>query len=339
MENDTTYRARRQTAFQKARKDMEINAPDRARQLSSELSATPLDYCHISSRASPKPETHPALDEGVVRIYTNDLEVKRYSAKRGGARRGEIVGFSDGSRGRFLKKLNRLHWPEGICYFLGLTFPDDFPSPQEAKRCFRALLKRIQREWPEFEDMWREEFKRRKSGAHAGQIAPHFHMFAWGISAELDDFIAWLRNAWTEIAGAADPVNHHEHGCDVKPVNDRKHAAWYISKYMSKSENDEQIKGGRAWGHSSGLDFSPLQVIRMTQAKLAALRLLIEALLLQRGSSFWYKLMQYPMWLGYHVYGIAETEVRALLEEAEQMARLLQGQSILGLKLEGVWRE
>lgn len=315
MDNHTSHLARAQAALKSVEKDMAIIAPKRLEELRRKLSPDHLDYSNISFRRIEKSPSRRAI----VTIYENDLVVKVPGARfLRATKRGVIKGFSDNSRGRMLKTLNRLRWPTGKAYFLGLTFPDEFPDFKTAKKMFQALLKRIKREFPQFEHIWREEFKRRKMGQNAGKIAPHFHVFAFGITENEREFYEWLRVNWTEIAGAADVENHLEHGCKVRTINERKQAVYYISKYMSKSENDEEIEGGRHWGNSKGLDFSPLQETVVSRGIAALLKQAALDKLQQEQSAYYVNLLLQPMGQGWHVYGWEVAEVLALLEWAIQ---------------------
>jgi hypothetical protein len=42
-------------------------------------------------------------------------------------------------------------------------------------------LARIRRRWPKASGIWRLEFKERESGAHLGEVAPHFHLLLWEV--------------------------------------------------------------------------------------------------------------------------------------------------------------
>lgn len=276
----------------------------------------PLGYSHISDRMGKKPDCYPEIGTGVVTIFENDIQIARPGAPlRGGGLRGVIRTFSDGSRGRMQKYLNRLHWPKSQCYFVTFTYPDDFPDFETATRQFEIFLKRLARAFPEVAGVWRKELKRRKSGKNEGKIAPHYHTFLWGLGDDIDNIRSWCAENWTEIAGQADPVNHLEHGCEVLPVVNRKQAIYYITKYMTKSENDAALPAGRMWGHFGSLDTSPLQVLRMGQMQLAVLRALVLEWLLRAFMPFWGRLRNYPEHAGFHVYGIPVTEVERMIQQ------------------------
>lgn len=286
-----------------------------------------LGDCHISGRSKKIPDTYPEIGTGVLASYENTLEVRKVGGQqRGGGLRGKIVGWSDGSRGRFIRWLNRVRWPSGKCYFVTLTFPDEFPSPKESKRLLRVLLKRIGRQYPLLAEAWRQELKRRKSGVNEGKIASHFHLFMWGITDGLTNFWSWLRDNWTEITGCS-----WEYGAHVREVNERKQACNYVMKYMEKSDDGGQTEAGRIWGHSANLDASPLWVIRLTRVQLAFLRKLViawawaECQAIPSLIRFVGRLEYFSNWMGYSVYGMGETLAVSMLERVLSVTSVIGG--------------
>jgi hypothetical protein len=66
--------------------------------------------------------------------------------------------------------------------FVTLTYPDNFPAYREDyKGHLEAFCDRIQRRWPAAAIIWKLEFKARKSGKNKGKIAPHYHLFLFGV--------------------------------------------------------------------------------------------------------------------------------------------------------------
>lgn len=95
--------------------------------------------------------------------------------------RGEVTEFTDPARRRMLDFLAKIN-TSLIPIFVTLTYPDDFPSLRtEFKNHLDLLGQRVRRRWPESFIVWKLEFKQRKSGANAGKMAPHYHLFIFGV--------------------------------------------------------------------------------------------------------------------------------------------------------------
>jgi len=103
------------------------------------------------------------------------------SRKREVPKRQAVKTFTAGSRGRFMEALGKVD-ASRVPWFATLTYPDHFPMyAPEFKGHLDTFCQRIMRRWPGASVMWKLEFKRRKSGRHVGQVAPHFHLFLWGV--------------------------------------------------------------------------------------------------------------------------------------------------------------
>lgn len=71
---------------------------------------------------------------------------------------------------------------EQLPLFCTFTYPDRYPNqPEVWKRDLKVMCQRMAREFPGFSGFWRLELKERQSGENVGQIAPHFHLLAWGV--------------------------------------------------------------------------------------------------------------------------------------------------------------
>ena len=189
-------------------------------------------------------------------IFENVIKFKRCGSRPLPTRgvRGDAVGFSASSRRRMISKLNELRWPDTSCHFVTLTYPDAFPGDWQAvKRDLSRIKKRMKRRYDGLGVFWRVELVPRQTGLNRGKIAPHFHLIIFGAPTGFEKI---LTEQWHAVAGAGDP-NHLIYGTDVKQVNDRRMAQWYISKYMSKDDSIELIKFGRIWGYYGRLDFAP----------------------------------------------------------------------------------
>lgn len=160
-----------------------------------------------------------------------------------GGKRGLVTGFSSGSRRRLIRKLARLDIK--TAKFLTLTYPLDYPHPQQAKNHHRALLERIRRRWPQASAIWRLEFQQRG--------APHFHYLFFNLP--------WLpfkvlRRWWAEI------IDHDQSEplfVRIEAVKSKRGVMYYASKYMSKTDGDADggsalfnyvtyLHAGRVWG-------------------------------------------------------------------------------------------
>lgn len=141
--------------------------------------------------------------------------------------RGEIHGFSTGSRRRLFELINRLAI-EGKAVFLTLSFGNDYPDAKTAKNALRAFLERIRRrcEGNEVSAIWRMEFQERG--------APHFHLIFFGLP-----FICktTIKNWWSEIIGVLDPFTR------IEMVHSHKKLVNYVSKYVAKLDKAEVLSG------------------------------------------------------------------------------------------------
>jgi hypothetical protein len=135
-----------------------------------------LSKSHIPSRL-------PA--SGLLEFYRGanlmKLKLRNPSLPSQPPKRGVVSCFTDSSRRRMLQlmaKLDRAVLP----YFVTLTYPDAFPLYRhDYKRHLETLALRIRRRWPQSSIVWKIEFKARKSGENAGKLAPHYHLFIYGV--------------------------------------------------------------------------------------------------------------------------------------------------------------
>lgn len=181
-----------------------------------------------------------------LRVFEHSVEVKvvQASGRRqatGAAVRGQVKQFSDRSRGRFVHFLNRLVWPSEKIWFCTLTYPDEFPRDKAVIDAdLDAFSKRIRRRFPGVGVVWRREWKPRKSGDSKGEIAPHYHFFAFNTGVDSCAFWDWARLAWVDIIFKHTDGKHYIpaliHGVDVREVEGRRQAIYYVSKYMTKSD-------------------------------------------------------------------------------------------------------
>lgn len=267
-----------------------------------------------------------------VHVFDNEVKIQTFGNlpnTRGD--RGEVRGFSRASRKRMISKLNRLRWPDVPCYFLTLTYPDQFQTDWKlVKHDLTLLKKRLLRRFPDAGVIWRVELKARKSGTNAGKIAPHFHCFLFtGVqrstvcrfdpkrgrfvrprgapprvsSVSLHSLRLWVASTWTDLVGMSDPVAHLLHGSDVKPITSRREAQYYITKYMSKDDHEDVLPFGRVWGCFGALDFTPHISYVLSLPQLEELRrLLLEYCQASRPKTAAF-LADHPLSLGFALFG------------------------------------
>lgn len=200
------------------------------------------------------------------------LYVQTFGAKEGPFRRsrGDISGFSVGSRIRLLRKFHRLECPDSPGYrsqvsFLTLTTREHL-HPRVIKRFAQKLFKRISRKYPRIAVVWRLEFQKRG--------APHLHCVVY--NAPWVDRL-WLVASWGEIVGQENPV------VDIRRVKSGRQLTMYVSKYVAKIGDDTLLdigtknavsRGrwdsmkeniGRIWGvwNSRCLPWAELEVTRI----------------------------------------------------------------------------
>lgn len=170
---------------------------------------------------------------------------QRQYRQAGGGVRGKIQSFSKSSRRRMMYRLAEVR-RDAIPLFVTLTYPDQFPrSGGEWSRDMQRLRMRIlRRGWAA---VWRREFKARKSGENAGEVAPHYHLLVWG--AEYQELRRWIPTAWWECCGCICD-DHLRAGTKVEMLRSWRGVMSYVSKYMAKVEEypPDLESVGRAWG-------------------------------------------------------------------------------------------
>jgi hypothetical protein len=159
--------------------------------------------------------------------------------------RGKITNFSKQSRRRILRLVASLKRQINPI-FCTLTYPDIYPEdPREWKKHLDTFFKRLLRKYPKALVIWRLERIERKSGENQGQIAPHFHLLAYGVPYEA--LRTWVPQAWYQVVGSQDP-KHLVAGTRVEQVHSVRGVLNYTAKYISKAENLELEGIGRIWG-------------------------------------------------------------------------------------------
>lgn len=188
-------------------------------------------------------------DGSVIRVKRGSHTTTEH---KGGGKRGAVTGFSAGSRRRLTFKLNTLKRGQ-LPIFVTLTFPENYPDVQEAKRLCRALLRKLRKEFPHIGLFWKLEPQTRG--------APHFHLLIWNYSEYI--LRRFIPKIWYEIAGQGDENHLLFHlGClprsqhCVQQVRSWNGVMYYVAKYFSKEIVENWDNPGRFWG-CSGKEYLP----------------------------------------------------------------------------------
>jgi hypothetical protein len=169
------------------------------------------------------------------------------------AKRGKIADFSPGARRRLREIVHAIDRDADIL-FLTLTWHEEMPSPEEAKRALDRFSKRFGRAFPGGSFIWKLEPQERG--------VPHFHLFVYNVSWVDPQAISRLWHDCTSEASS----QHRKSGVDVEWVRDDGKMLAYLAKYMSKVGSfdfgdDQQTWEwpGRFWGvrHRDNLPVVP----------------------------------------------------------------------------------
>lgn len=181
----------------------------------------------------------------VVKAHLN------YTRRRQPQVRGNIMGFSRGSRLRLLKAIARMDWTLiGPSLFVTLTYPDERSVRRMSQRTsdrsqfIRAVELHLGRH---VATIWRAEWKERRSGRNKGTMVSHVHLLLLGV-----EFIPWekIRAWWGRILGWNGPLHTY-----VEATWDGPGASLYVAKYCSKVDAPPSLvnasylnRVGRHWG-------------------------------------------------------------------------------------------
>lgn len=153
-----------------------------------EVSDLGLSKSHISSQVKGRRAAIAKSKRAWVEFYAG-ASLLRVTFEKGESQckpppRGKIKGFTEASRRRMMDLMATID-AKIIPFFVTLTYPDHFPAySAEFKRDLDTLGQRFLRRWPGCFIIWKLEFKARKSGANLGKIAPHYHLFVYGVPWE-----------------------------------------------------------------------------------------------------------------------------------------------------------
>jgi hypothetical protein len=145
----------------------------------------------------------------------------------------------------------------GRSIFLTLTYPGEFPPPEDCKTYkyhLRHFTQALRREMGvECSGFWKLEFQSRG--------AAHYHILVIGYAGELLALRQWVARRWFEIVGSGDD-RHLRAGTQCDAARGVAGAMSYLAKYVSKA--DQSLPGnfsGRYWGrfNAEALPVAPVE--------------------------------------------------------------------------------
>lgn len=171
------------------------------------------------------------------------------------------------------------------------------------------------------------EFETRKSGRNAGAVAPHFHMIVKGCGGPMNSIRNWFAAAWFDIVKSGD-VKHKLAGTSASRCESRKHATWYVAKYMGKVDQNpyyDRVTGakvptGRVWGTFGDLDMEPYIDVKVQRIRYPLIRSMLANAVRPASPKFADRLREEEY--GFTVYGVGwETDDRAMLLKLIQFCK------------------
>ena len=251
----------------------------------------------------------------------------------GGARK-PITQFSTKARKAMLSKLAKVRECSGG-WFLTLTYPDEFPrSARRWKRDIATMRKRLTRAYENLGGIWRLEFQDRKSGANAGEVAPHYHLLIFGLAGEKLELRKKISQMWYEVVGSHDP-KHLKAGTQVDSMSSRRHAFFYASKYAAKSDGQEKLPNGdcglpgRFWGTFGNLDTNPAMIARLTPQQFYELKRFAARWLKSKRRKYAKRLARLSRVVGFSCFGLGDRSGAAEIDiGSAAILKLLQALAV-----------
>ena len=250
---------------------------------------------------------------GMSKVCYPDVASSRYDITNNGGR-GAITGFSRKSRRRMMeammKKSNYIR-----PLFLTLTYTDEsighFPAARDYKRDIDCLNKRLQHEYPGGGHIWRVEFMTRKSGALTGYRVPHYHLIVDGVLDDIADLRKVFRDWWHEIITDGYCYSPSPR-VDVQTAKSKRHAMYYLSKYVAKETANNNIADGhqhnyfdgRHWAVSGNWQTTVVKTVKLTRQEFIDFRRLCCRWLKSRGSAYARGLAKSRSYQGFSIYGL-----------------------------------
>lgn len=219
-----------------------------------------LSTCHNS------PQIVMRSGASLLTVKRTQREKRKEEQEREQVKRGKVAGFSSKSRNRLMRTLAEVR-RDCLPDFVTLTFPEDYPTIERAKRDLDTLIKRLARKYPDVAGVWKLEPQRRG--------APHFHLLVWNVPYV--ELLAFVPVAWYEIVGSGDENHLKWHKGElgnspcVQQIESQRGVFWYASKYMSKEVAIASgvCDWGRWWGvfHRDNLPLGQVVNVEVTEQK------------------------------------------------------------------------
>jgi len=217
-----------------------------------------LSTCHNS------PQIEYRSGASVMKVKRTQRPKQEENQEQERVKRGKVVGFSAKSRNRLMRTLAEVR-RDCLPAFVTLTFPNNYPTVERAKRDLDTFVKRLSRQFPNVAGVWKLEPQKRG--------APHFHLLIWG--AVQNDLLAFIPDAWYQVVGSDDPNHLAWHKGElgnspcVQQIESQRGVFWYASKYMSKEVSLMCADWGRWWGvfHRDNLPLGEVVNVEVTEEK------------------------------------------------------------------------
>ena len=190
-------------------------------------------------------------------------------------KKGDIQGFSINSRSRMLKRINQLN-PDrkDQFYHITLTYPKRFPTDGIThKTDLDVFIKRLKRRFgKEIELLWKLEFQKRG--------APHYHMIVYLEKEYNIQYLRkWLGKNWYEVAQRFWDEKldvHKDRGVGCDQIDSLRKAGYYLSKYITKKEEETPANQGRFWGCTRNWGEVMLRKVTLSGKQLIHFRRLVK---------------------------------------------------------------
>lgn len=209
-------------------------------------------------------------------------------------RKGDIKGFTQKSRHRMMKKMNRVDFKnDRIAYFFTLTYPDPFPINGEVyKADLDVFLKRMKRQFGELSYMWKLEVQFKRG-------APHYHLIVFFEKRYNIDFVKkWMSKNWFEVVQRNWETKNYDHlkvGTNTKIVRTLRQLTNYVTKYITKKEQDDKLTDqGRYWGCSRNWGDTLVEHLSLSGKQLIIFRRLMKRYIRKSNRRMARKITHYP---------------------------------------------
>jgi len=272
---------------------------------------------------------------GMLKVeYPSDAGQSHYH-KPEWSSRGTITEFTRRSRRRMMDKMQQLENPTRLL-FVTLTYTDQSLHQETVTRNYHRDIdcfnKRIQSVHSGTGHIWRIEYKERLSGRFEGHTVPHFHIVLHGYLGDLGKLRQQVRQWWDQIIhdNATDAPRPR---IDIQPAQNQRHAMYYISKYVAKVSDENNIAdehqhnysdGHRHWGIVGCWETPVYVTIKLTRQELIDLRRLCVRWLKSKGSAYSRRLSRSISHQGFSIYGLGKFGELAGKQKTATIFRMLQ---------------